>query len=103
MNLIDEKVAAAGLYPDNRSENRGSEVENVATGMIKGNSILAVAAERANAVLFFDMTIPMFPVYIGLAPSAGAAPEGIYKVNGRDLFVSADEVDGVLSFYRISK
>ncbi|PEE40759.1 choice-of-anchor I domain-containing protein [Bacillus pseudomycoides] len=103
MNLIDEKVAAVGLYPDSRSENRGSEVENVATGMIKGNPILAVAAERANAVLFFDITIPMFPVYIGLAPSAGAAPEGIHKVNGRDLFVSADEVDGVLSFYRISQ
>lgn len=103
MNLIDEKVALAGLYPDTRSENRGSEVENVATGMINGNPILAVAAERANAVLFFDITIPMFPVYIGLAPSAGAAPEGIHKVNGRDLFVSADEVDGVLSFYHIDQ
>lgn len=101
MNLIDEKVAAAGLYLDNRSENRGSEVENVTIGKIKGNPILAVAAERANAVLFFDMTIPMFPVYIGIAPSAGAAPEGIHKINGRDLFVSADEVDGVLSFYHI--
>ncbi|SDZ33367.1 hypothetical protein [Bacillus sp. 166amftsu] len=101
MNLIDEKVAAAGLYLDNRSENRGSEVENVTIGKIKGNPLLAVAAERANAVLFFDMTIPMFPVYIGIAPSAGAAPEGIHKINGRDLFVSADEVDGVLSFYHI--
>ncbi|MDM5187145.1 DUF1513 domain-containing protein [Bacillus sp. DX4.1] len=103
MHLIDEKVAAAGLYPDTRSENRGSEVENVATGIIKGNPILAVAAERANAVLFFDMTIPMFPVYIGLGPSAGAAPEGIHKINNRDLFVSADEVDGVLSFYHINQ
>ncbi|WP_459502442.1 choice-of-anchor I domain-containing protein [Bacillus sp. C1] len=103
MNLIDEKIAVAGLYPDNRSENRGSEVENVATGKIKDSPILAMAAERANAVLFFDMTIPMFPVYIGLAPSAGAAPEGIHKVNGRDVFVSADEGDGMLSFYGISK
>ncbi|WP_243525941.1 choice-of-anchor I domain-containing protein [Bacillus pseudomycoides] len=103
MNLIDEKAAVAGLYPDNRSENRGSEVENVATGTIKGNPILAVAAERANAVLFFDITIPMFPVYIGLASSAGGAPEGIHKVNSRDVFVSADEAGGMLSFYRISK
>lgn len=103
MNLIDEKVAAVGLYPDARSGNRGSEVENVATGIIKGNPILAVAAERANAVLFFDMTIPMFPVYIGLGPSAGAAPEGIHKINNRNLFVSADEVEGVLSFYHINQ
>ncbi|MGI2748932.1 choice-of-anchor I domain-containing protein [Bacillus cytotoxicus] len=103
MNLIDEKVAAAGLYPDSRSDKRGSEVENVATGNINGSPILAVAAERANAILFFDITIPMFPTYIGLVPSAGEAPEGIHKVNSRDLFVSADEADGVLSFYHIRK
>ncbi|WP_020061526.1 choice-of-anchor I domain-containing protein [Bacillus sp. 123MFChir2] len=103
MNLIDEKVAAAGLYPDSRSNSRGSEVENVAAGTIQGSPIMAVAAERANAVLFFDLTLPMFPVYIGLVPSGGKAPEGIHKINNRNIFVSADEADGVLSFYSLQK
>ncbi|WP_242222386.1 YncE family protein [Bacillus cereus group sp. BfR-BA-01380] len=103
MNLIDEKVAAKGLYLDSRSNSRGSEVENVATGIIQESPIMAVAAERANAVLFFDITIPMFPVYIGLVPSGGKAPEGIHKISNRNMFVSADEADGTLSFYCLQK
>lgn len=96
-------MAAKGLYLDSRSNSRGSEVENVATGMIQESPIMAVAAERANAVLFFDITIPMFPVYIGLVPSGGKAPEGIHKISNRNIFVSADEADGTLSFYCLQK
>lgn len=99
LELVDKAAAQAGLYPDKRSANRGSEVENLTIGNINGKPFLAVAAERDNAILFFDVTDPKNPVYKGLIPSGGESPEGIHKVNGRDLFVSSDEASGIISFY----
>lgn len=98
-NLIDEATAQVGLYPDDRSPNKGSEVENLTVATIKGKVYAAVASERANAILFFDLADPVNPAYLGLIPTAGKSPEGIHRVNGRDLFVSADESTGTLSFF----
>lgn len=103
MDLIDRANASVGLYPDDRSPNRGSEVENLTIGEIDGKQILAVASERASTILFFDVTAPEKPSFMGLVPAGGVAPEGIHKVNGRDLFVSADEKTGTLSFYQYAK
>lgn len=101
--LVDLKAAQVGLYPDERSANRGSEVENVTIGEINGKQMMAVAAERDNAILFFDVTDPVKPVFKGLIPSAGVSPEGVHKVNGRHMFVSADEVSGTVSFYGVKE
>ncbi|MGC5324492.1 choice-of-anchor I domain-containing protein [Brevibacillus sp. SYSU BS000544] len=99
--LIDQANAKSNLYPDKRSPNRGSEVENLTIGEIGTKSILAVASERGNSILFFDLTKTEQPEYLGLLPSGGEGPEGIHKIHGRDLFVSADEETGTLSFYGI--
>ncbi|MDK8191876.1 stalk domain-containing protein [Paenibacillus sp. UMB7766-LJ446] len=98
-NLIDEATAQVGLYPDDRSPNKGSEVENLTVATIKGKTYAAVASERADAILFFDLADPVNPAYLGLIPTAGESPEGIHRVHGRDLFVSADESTGTLSFF----
>lgn len=99
LNLIDEATAKAGLYPDKRSPNKGSEVENLTVANVGGRPLLAVAAERADAILFFDLSNVAKPAYLGLIKTAGKSPEGIHRVNGRDLFVSADESSGTISFY----
>ncbi|QDH19654.1 choice-of-anchor I domain-containing protein [Saccharibacillus brassicae] len=99
LNRVDAAAAAAGLYPDDRSGKKGSEVENLTTSIVNGRSLLAVAAERADAVLFFDIADAAKPKYLGLIPTAGKSPEGIHRVSGRDLFVSADESTGTISFY----
>ncbi|OWR28715.1 hypothetical protein CDO73_17610 [Saccharibacillus sp. O23] len=99
LNLIDEAAAEAGIYPEGRSPNKGSEVENLTVSTVGGRPLLAVAAERADAVLFFDLTDAAKPAYLGLIRTAGESPEGIHRVNGRDLFVSADEGTGTISFY----
>lgn len=99
MELIDRSAALAGLYPESRSGNRGSEVENLTIAEVNGKQVMAVAAERANAIVFFDVTNPTKPLYLGLLPSA-TSPEGIIKVSGRNLFISADEVAGSLTFYQ---
>ncbi|MFC9709380.1 stalk domain-containing protein [Paenibacillus sp. NPDC056933] len=98
-NLIDEATAKTGLYPDDRSPNKGSEVENLTVATIEGKTYAAVASERADAILFFDLADPVNPAYLGLIPTAGESPEGIHRVNGRSLFVSADESTGTLSFF----
>ncbi|GGN95745.1 choice-of-anchor I domain-containing protein [Saccharibacillus kuerlensis] len=103
LNLIDEAAAKAGIYPDKRSPNKGSEVENLTVSVVNGQSLLAVAAERANAILFFDLADVRTPLYLGLIRTAGESPEGIHRVNGRDLFVSADEGTGTISFYAPGK
>ncbi|ULL13966.1 YncE family protein [Paenibacillus sp. H1-7] len=103
MELIDRSNAKVGLYPDDRSPNRGSEVENLTLGEVDGKQILAVCSERASTILFFDVTDAAKPSYLGLVPAGGTAPEGIHKVNGRDLFVSAEEETGTLSFYQYTK
>ncbi|WP_046214985.1 choice-of-anchor I domain-containing protein [Paenibacillus wulumuqiensis] len=102
-NLIDRAAAQAGLYPDDRSPNKGSEVENLTVSTVNGKPVLAAASERADAVLFFDIGNPAQPVYKGLIPTAGESPEGIHRVNGRNLFVSADESTGTISFYAPAK
>ncbi|WP_339273981.1 stalk domain-containing protein [Paenibacillus sp. FSL W8-0426] len=98
-NLIDEATAKAGLYPDDRSPNKGSEVENLTVSTVDGRTYAAVASERADAILFFDLADPANPDYLGLIRAAGESPEGIHRVNGRSLFVSADESTGTISFY----
>ncbi|OWA36978.1 hypothetical protein B9G55_02565 [Saccharibacillus sp. O16] len=99
MNWIDEAAARAGIYPDDRSPNKGSEVENLTVSTVGGQSLLAVAAERADAILFFDVKDAAKPAYLGLIQTAGESPEGIHRVHGRNLFVSADEGTGTISFY----
>ncbi|WP_310499568.1 choice-of-anchor I domain-containing protein [Paenibacillus qinlingensis] len=101
MELIDKMTAQVGVYPDSRSANKGSEVENLTIGVINGKPMLAVASERASAILFFDITDATKPNYLGLLPSGGESPEGILKVSGKNLFVSSDEVSGTLSFYGV--
>ncbi|WP_366348740.1 stalk domain-containing protein [Paenibacillus amylolyticus] len=98
-NLIDEATAMVGLYPDDRSPNKGSEVENLTVATVDGTTYATVASERADAILFFDLADPVNPDYLGLIPTAGESPEGIHRVNRRSLFVSADESTGTLSFF----
>ncbi|PAF30459.1 stalk domain-containing protein [Paenibacillus sp. 7516] len=98
-NLIDEATARVGLYPDDRSPSKGSEVENLTVSTVDGTTYAAVASERADAILFFDLADPVNPAYLGLIPTAGESPEGIHRVNGRSVFVSADESTGTLSFF----
>ncbi|NGZ74112.1 choice-of-anchor I domain-containing protein [Saccharibacillus alkalitolerans] len=99
LNLIDTAAAKAGIYPDGRSPNKGSEVENLTVSTVRGQTLLVAAAERANAILFFDLNDAANPAYLGLIRTAGESPEGIHRVSGRDLFVSADEGTGTISFY----
>lgn len=99
-DVIDKAAARVGSYPDGRSEKKGSEVENLTIAKVNGRDIAAVASERADAILFFDLSNPEAPALLGLIPTAGESPEGIHYVNTSDTFISADEGTGTISFYK---
>ena len=99
---IDDAAAAAGLYPDSRSNRGGSEPEGLDLIRRRGRLLVAVGLERANAVALIDATDPTAPTVVAIAP-AGSNPEGVkFLVRGRDLYVlAANEASGTLSVMRV--
>lgn len=97
-SLIEEAAAAAGLYPDNRSANRGTEPEAVLVTEFGAQAIAAVALERAGAIVFVDVTDPLHPVMLNLLRT-GESPEAVVRINGKPLIVASDEKNGVLHFF----
>lgn len=55
-NFIDQTLSDLGLYPDGRSDAKGSEPEAVEVGVISDRTYLFLGLERASAVMIFDLT-----------------------------------------------
>lgn len=109
-NQLDEMAHAAGLYPDSRSDNKGSEPENVVSFMIDNALYAAVGLERANAIALVALTNPMQPKVVsvvGVDPMAGKegqyAPEGLAYFNndGRHFIFSANEKSGTMTVMEV--
>lgn len=99
---IDDAAAAAGVYPDGRSNRGGSEPEVLDLTHHAGLTLVAVGLERANAVALVDVTDTARPVVLDVEP-VDIGPEGIqfFRV-GRRLFVAgANEVSGTLSLLEV--
>lgn len=110
-NQLDEAAAAAGLYPDDRSDSKGSEPENLATFRYRGVPYAAVGLERADAVALVSLKDPRNPTVVSVvAVNAGTelssqAPEGIavFDADGDSVFVySANEGSGVVSAFEVT-
>jgi uncharacterized protein len=100
---LDDVAAAAGLYPDMRS-NRGSiEPEGVDLTDDRGKTLVAVALERANAVALVDVSNPNAPTVVSIA-AVGVGPEAVkFFRHGSRLFVaSANEVSGTVSIVEVT-
>ena len=100
---LDDAAAAAGIYPDARSNRGGSEPEVLDLTHFRGRTLVAIGLERANAVALIDVTNPAEPVVAALAPT-GAGPEGIkFLRRGSDLYVvTANEVAGTVSVFEVA-
>ncbi|MHC4939354.1 MAG: choice-of-anchor I domain-containing protein [Planctomycetota bacterium] len=103
-NQLDEAAHKAGVYPDKRSDSKGSEPENVAVFVAKGKTYAAVGLERANAVALVDLADPAKPKVLGAFPLAkgGIGPEGLaVHLRGEEIYIySANEVSGDITVYR---
>ncbi len=109
-NQLDKMAHAAGLYPDGRSDNKGSEPENVVSFTIENNLYAAVGLERANAIALVSLVNPSKPTVVnvmGVDPNAGKegqyAPEGLahYESDGRHYIFSANEKSGTMTVMEV--
>ncbi|MEV0396955.1 esterase-like activity of phytase family protein [Polymorphospora rubra] len=91
-NSFDRLAAAHGLYPEGRSDAKGSEPEGIAFGRFDGRPYLFVASERGNFVAVYDVTDPAAPAFVQVLPTTNG-PEGVTTVASRGLLVVSSEED----------
>ena len=93
-----------GKYPDSRSDDKGSEPESIIIGKAGDTHLLLVGLERADAVMVYDLTNPLQPVYLQTL-NTGIAPEGLIFVtadkspNGKNLIIVSCEGDGQVMIF----
>jgi len=99
---IDDAAAAAGVYPDSRSNRGSTEPEVLDLTHYRGLTLVAVGLERANAVALIDVSDPSAPAVIDVE-SVDVGPEGMqFFRRGKRLFVAAaNEVSGTLSILEV--
>ncbi|NBR72218.1 MAG: esterase-like activity of phytase family protein, partial [Proteobacteria bacterium] len=111
-DLIDRAAIAAGIYDDGRSDDKGSEPENMAIATIGVRSFAFVGLERgtSSSVATFDITNPYSAYLVGFQKSATGviSPEGIAVIpaaqspNGKDLLLVSNEVSKDLEIKQIN-
>ena len=108
-NQLDEAAAAAGVYPDGRSDNKGSEPEGLVV-FAAGDGVWAVVGlERAEAVALIDLSNPRAPRVRALqslrraGESGRLAPEELAYVRqgGAHYVATANEKSGTVSIVAI--
>ena len=91
-NEVEHIAARLGHYPEERSENKGSEPEGVEFGAYRSGDYLFVGTERASLALVYSLNDPFDPQFVQALPG-GIGPEGLLAIPRRNLFVTAAEVD----------
>lgn len=85
-----------GALPQGRARNRGPEPEGVTTFVYGKSEYAAVALERSNALIVFDVTNPLNPTAVAWI-DVDERPETVAYSPARRLLVSANEVGASLS------
>ena len=105
---LEERVIASGNYDDDRSDNKGVEVEGVTVGQINGLTVVFIGMERSDMIAVYDISKPESPKFLQLFQT-GDAPEGLLYIkpkdspNGRSLLIVSSEGDGMVKFYQPDK
>ena len=100
-DLLARVANAAGVYDDNRSDDKGTEPEGVTIGKIGDQTYMFGGLERVDSVVVFNITDPTDVQYVGFI-EVDDAPEGLTFIsskdspNGRDLLVVTSEGDSTL-------
>lgn len=107
-NQLDEAAHAAGIYPDGRSDNKGSEPEGVVAFEAEGKAWAVVALERADALVLVDLEDPSAPQVRALLPlrregDGKLAPEGVvaFEQDGVRYVAAANEKAGTVSIVTV--
>ncbi|HLA32002.1 MAG TPA: hypothetical protein VJ047_13360 [Pseudomonas sp.] len=106
---LDQMAAQAGVYPDLRSPNKGSEPEGVVSFDAFGKRLVVATLERADALALIDLDQPAQPKVlqvVGAGEGAGSgnlAPEGLAHVehDGRHFLVTGLEKSGNVALFEL--
>lgn len=108
---LDRAAHAAGLYPDERSDNKGSEPEMLVVFAHANRTFAAVGLERAGGVALVDVSEPTKPRVLGVAgcgvdaaASRKCEPEGLAlyrRADGEVFVLSANEGAGTLTVFAL--
>lgn len=104
-NELEQKTISAGLYDDERSDDKGVEPEGITLGTVGKKNIAFVGMERADALAIYDVSDPFQPKFLKLL-ATGDAPEGITFIPahqspvGKSLVVVSSENDGTIKIYK---
>ena len=110
--------ATMNYVGQDRSDDKGSEPEGVAVGMVGDRRIAVLGLERMTALALFDITQPRVPVFLEwlqMLPTKATpakdvkywSPEGIVFVpadkspSGKALIITSYELSGSLSIHQI--
>lgn len=91
-NSMDLLTMKYGHYPEGRSENKGSEPEEIHYADFGGTPMLFVTSERGSVIFVYDVTDVTNPIFKQILPSS-VGPEGLRAIPSRNLLVAACEVD----------
>ncbi len=99
--LTERAAMLAGMYDDGRSDDKGTEPENVTLAEVNGTIYAYVGLERANSVVVFDVTNPYDVSFVQILP-VGAdtgfiSPEGLVAHDG--MLIVSNEVTPGLAIY----
>lgn len=108
---LDDMAAKAGVYPDVRSPNKGSEPEGVVSFDAFGKRLAVATLERADALALIDLDQPEQPTVlqvVGAGVGAGSgllAPEGLAYVEkgGRHFLITGLEKSGNVALFELVK
>ena len=108
-NTLEREAIRVGLYPESRSENKGTEPENITVSVIDGRRYAFVGAERGNFVAVYDLTNPRAPRLTQILPVTNG-PEGLLAIPAKGLLVVSSETDvpedklrSTISLFRLTR
>ena len=107
-NQLDETAFANHVYPDKRSNKKGSEPEMLVSFDLDSIPFVAVGMERAGAVELISLKDPSHPKVVALGKIAGdedKSPEGIahFIVADEHYLLTANEMNGTVECLKISR
>lgn len=100
----ENRAIEGNVYPDDRSDDKGTEPEGVTVGVVGSKTYAFVGLERADAVLVYDISNPLAPIFVQLL-NTGDAPEGVLFISASNspsesnLLVVSSEDDGVVKIF----
>lgn len=85
-NQTEQAVLANGTWVDSRSDDKGSEPEGLAVGVVDGTPYVFLGLERTSDIVILDASTPTSPEIVQLitAPAGAVSPEGLEFVSAAD-------------------